>query len=72
MEAILLIRVDFDYLENWSPKYQKEVGIFIDDKLRTKEEKVKQYLKNIKKNEYYKGYDGNTYPKFIQKRKTIL
>lgn len=56
--GFLLVRIDFDSLENRHPKSETPIGFFTTNK------KIDEYLEKERKKPTYKGWDGEKYPQF--------
>ena len=60
-----LIRIGFDSLENYSPRYEKTVGLFMNRPDSTALERIEAvqqaYLVRCPP---FRGYDGETYPQW--------
>ncbi|HBG49463.1 MAG TPA: hypothetical protein DDW90_08190 [Cyanobacteria bacterium UBA9971] len=62
---IRLIRIDFDNLENRDCIYTKSIGTFVDENIgASASEKVGDFIKNMKPEKLYLGWDMNIYPKY--------
>jgi hypothetical protein len=62
--GIMLMRINFDSLENREPKHTDIEAIFIDSPEKNCHIKLKEYLKNRQPIVLYSGYDHEIYPKF--------
>ncbi len=63
MEAIQLIRIGFDSLENREPWYEELEATFVDSPDKNRYMKLQEYFKD-KTFRMYTGYDHEIYPKF--------
>lgn len=57
MRGILLVKTDFDNMENHNPWYNTDIAVF------TSKEKLEEWLISNKPKEY-RGWDKEYYPKF--------
>ena len=62
--GILLVKVDFDSLENHisAAIVEKNIRVFIDDDKKTAHGKISKYIDKMSKEARYTGYDGRIYP----------
>lgn len=67
-EAVRLIRIDFDNMENRDPYCEEEVAVFVGDAHLTAHGKASEYMRTMEKVRPYAGYDGQVYPQFKLKK----
>lgn len=72
MDAIKLIKVGFDTLENRDPIYEIEMGVFVDDNSLTAHGKIAKWFNEHEPVKMYLGWDGQVYPKFKMEPCKIL
>ncbi len=66
MKIFELFYNGFDNLENREPYYSKSLGVF-----KSLKKANEALLTESKKNKKYKGWDGETYPKFKIEEKQL-
>jgi hypothetical protein len=68
-EAITLTRIDFDGLENSisAAIVKEDLGTFVGDDKLTAHGKVSAFIKAMKPEKRYLGYDGDIYPIYVLK-----
>lgn len=63
-EVITLTRVDHDNLENKDPICTTKLGIFVGEDGLTAHGKVAEFIRNMKPEKRYLGWDGEVYPQY--------
>ena len=67
MDAIRLIRISFDNLENQlrEARIEKIVATFVTGDGLSPQGKVEEFLRKLPPVQLYLGWDGNVYPRYI-------
>jgi hypothetical protein len=64
IEILRLIKIDFDAMENHSPKTESCIATFVNEEDNSAKNKLDNYLKSLGPIKLYSGYDKHLYPKF--------
>lgn len=72
-EALKLVKISFDSMENHNPVTEKEIGIFVENDSLSAHGKASEYIdKMLPPVKLYLGYDGKLYPRFELRPVNIL
>ena len=63
-EAIELVEIIFDNLENHNPYDEKVHGVFVEDEHFSAHDNIDKYLKQLPPQKMYLGWDNIIYPRF--------
>ena len=72
MNALRLIKIDFDNLENRNPEYEKTIGLFIGDDNSNAYSKAEYWFSKQKPEMRYVGWDKKVYPQYKLVQDIIL
>jgi hypothetical protein len=63
-EALKLVKISFDSMENHDPLREQDIGVFVGNDGLTAHGKAGEYIKKMPPEELYLGWDGKIYPRF--------
>ena len=64
VNAIRLVKIDFDNLENHNAICSEDLGVFVDGDNLTAHGKVKEFIRKMQPVKPYLGWNGQVYPQF--------
>lgn len=70
--CLILIKKDFDNLENHNPCTEEIIGIFTDSNGLTAQGQAAKWMASNPPVKQYLGYDKKVYPQYILKPITVL
>ena len=71
-DVVMLVRYDFDNMENRNAERKKIIGVCIADKGKTAHGMASLYVDNMNPVNLYLGWDGEIYPKLEVVKVNVL
>lgn len=71
-EIIRLVRIDFDGLENHTPRYETDMGTFGTTPAKTAYARLRDWMEEQTPIKHYVGYDKQVYPQFRLEEKRLM